>query len=214
MKVSNVIFVCVQNAGRSQMAEALMRRAAGDKVRTSSAGSAPAKAVHPSVIATMREIDIDLTAVVPRALVDVDLDQVDVVVTMGCGDACPVIPGKRYVDWELADPATMDLDQVRELRDQIDDKVHALLKELASEPEQPLEPIFSFQAHIRPLFRDKDIAEMKAVSNLDLAAYPDVRDNADAIFQQVATGWMPCDIRWSDEQVATFKQWIDDGLAP
>ena len=120
----NVLFVCVQNAGRSQMAEALFA-AQGGKAR--SAGTAPAERVHPEVVEVMRELGIDLTAKVPHRLDDADVEWADVVVTMGCGDACPVLPGKRYEDWDLADPAGRGLEEVRAIRDEIADRVHHLV---------------------------------------------------------------------------------------
>ena len=110
----NVLFVCVQNAGRSQMAEALYDGSGR------SAGSSPAEHVHPEVVEVMRERGIDLSERVPRALDRSDVEWADVVVTMGCGDACPYIPGKRYVDWELDDPAGKPLDEVRAVRDEIE----------------------------------------------------------------------------------------------
>jgi arsenate reductase len=116
----NVLFVCVQNAGRSQMAEALY---VGNG---RSAGSSPAGHVHPEVVEVMRERGIDLSERVPRALDRSDVEWADVVVTMGCGDACPYIPGKRYVDWELDDPAGKSLDEVRAVRDEIERRLRDL----------------------------------------------------------------------------------------
>ena len=116
----NVLFVCVQNAGRSQMAEALY---AGEG---RSAGSSPADRVHPEVVEVMRERGIDLSERVPRALDRSDVEWADVVVTMGCGDACPYVPGKRYVDWELDDPAGKPLDEVRAVRDEIERRLASL----------------------------------------------------------------------------------------
>ncbi|MDQ1711899.1 MAG: hypothetical protein QOE45_1349 [Frankiaceae bacterium] len=125
-----VLFVCVHNAGRSQMAAALLEKYGGDRVDVLSAGSAPAGTVNPAVVAVMNEVGIDLAARVPR-LLDVDyVRAADVVVTMGCGDACPVFPGKRYLDWVLDDPAGQDVDAVRVIRDDIDARVRALLAEL------------------------------------------------------------------------------------
>ena len=121
-----MLFVCVQNAGRSQMAAALLARHAGDRVRVVSAGSAPAESVHPEVVEAMREVGIDLTSATPRPLADADVRVADVVVTMGCGDACPVFPGKRYEDWELEDPAGKDPAAVRRIRDEIDARVRVL----------------------------------------------------------------------------------------
>jgi len=113
------------------MAQALFERAAAGAHEARSAGSAPAAAVHPEVVDAMRELGIDLAANVPRRLERSDTEWADVVVTMGCGDACPYIPGKRYVDWDLPDPAGRSLDDVRRIRDEIDGRVHGLVKELA-----------------------------------------------------------------------------------
>jgi arsenate reductase (thioredoxin) len=122
--------VCVQNAGRSQMAEALLGLAADGVHAGRSAGSAPAGAVHPEVVEAMRELGVDLSGRVPRRVERADADWADVVVTMGCGDACPYLPGKRYVEWELEDPAGRPLEAVREIRDEIGRRVDALLREL------------------------------------------------------------------------------------
>ena len=121
-----VLFVCVQNAGRSQMAEALFRLAAEGRHEARSAGSNPAEHVHPEVVEAMREVGVDLAGCVPHRLDHADAEWADVVVTMGCGDACPVIPGKRYVDWELPDPAGRPLEDVRAVRDEIEDRVREL----------------------------------------------------------------------------------------
>lgn len=129
----NVLFVCVQNAGRSQMAEALLRRAAGGAHEARSAGSAPATGVHPEVVEAMRELGVDLTGRVPRRLERADAEWADVVVTMGCGDACPVVPGRRYLDWELPDPAGRSVVETRAIRDDIAARVGALLADLDSE---------------------------------------------------------------------------------
>jgi arsenate reductase (thioredoxin) len=118
-----VLFVCVQNAGRSQMAEALYERAGGE---ARSAGTAPADRVHPEVVEVMREVGIELEHRKPHRLDDADADWADVVVTMGCGDACPVLPGKRYLDWELDDPAGKPLEEVRRIRDEIERRVSEL----------------------------------------------------------------------------------------
>src|SRR5688572_7336265 len=125
-----VLFVCVQNAGRSQMAAALLERYAKDRVRVRSAGSEPAEAVHPTVVEALAEVGIDISAEVPKGLSDEAVREADVVVTMGCGDACPVYPGRRYVDWELEDPAGKSLEDVRRIRDEIDRRVRALTDEL------------------------------------------------------------------------------------
>ena len=125
-----VLFVCVHNAGRSQMAAALLERAADGRVDVRSAGSEPADQVNPAVLAAMRELDIDLAASRPKLLTDGAVRDADVVITMGCGDACPIYPGKRYLDWKIADPAGQSLEAVRPIRDDIDDRVRALLTEL------------------------------------------------------------------------------------
>ncbi|MGH2452079.1 MAG: low molecular weight phosphatase family protein [Candidatus Limnocylindria bacterium] len=126
----NVLFVCVQNAGRSQMAEALFAQAAGRRHAARSAGTRPAAEVHPEVIDVMAELGFDLSGRVPRQLVQEDAEWADVVVTMGCGGECPYVPGTRYVDWELPDPAGKDLDDVRSIRDEVARRVDVLLAEL------------------------------------------------------------------------------------
>ena len=125
-----VLFVCVHNAGRSQMAAALLDHHAKGRVEVRSAGSTPADQINPAVIAVMDEIGIDLSKEFPKPLSDEAVEASDVIVTMGCGDACPVFPGKRYLDWELPDPSGKGVDEVRAIRDQIDDRVKALLAEL------------------------------------------------------------------------------------
>jgi arsenate reductase len=120
------LFVCVQNAGRSQMAEALYAQVGGE---ARSAGTTPAAQVHPVVVEAMREVGIDLTDRQPHRLETADAEWADVVVTMGCGDACPVLPGKRYVDWELEDPAGKPLDEVRAIRDEIARRIEGLVAE-------------------------------------------------------------------------------------
>jgi arsenate reductase len=127
----NVLFVCVQNAGRSQMAEALFERAASGRHEAHSAGSDPAAHVHPEVVEVMRELGVELGGRIPRRLDRADVEWADLVVTMGCGDACPVLPGKRYVDWELPDPGGRPPSEVREIRDEIARRVSALLDELS-----------------------------------------------------------------------------------
>ena len=126
----NVLFVCVQNAGRSQMAEALFRRAAPAGHEARSAGTAPAERVHPEVVDVMRDLGVDLETRVPRALDTSDVEWAELVVTMGCGDACPVLPGKRYVDWELRDPSGLPVEEVRVVRDEIDRRMIGLVKDL------------------------------------------------------------------------------------
>jgi protein-tyrosine-phosphatase len=125
-----VLFVCVHNAGRSQMAAALLERHAAGRVDVRSAGSAPADSLNPAVLDVMRERGIDLAARRPKLLDTTDVEAADVVVTMGCGDACPVFPGKRYLDWPLDDPAGQDAATVRRIADEIDARVVALLAEL------------------------------------------------------------------------------------
>jgi len=128
--VPRVLFVCVHNAGRSQMAAALLSRRAGDRVEVRSAGTAPADELHPTVVAAMAEMGIDLTAARPRILEPDAVEEADVVITMGCGETCPVFPGKRYLDWDLPDPAGAPLETVRRIRDEIDRRVGDLLDRL------------------------------------------------------------------------------------
>ena len=125
-----VLFVCVHNAGRSQMAAALLHHHAAGSVVVRSAGSAPADTVNPAVVAAMAEVGLDLSREFPKPLTDDAVRAADVVITMGCGDACPVYPGKRYLNWELADPAGRDVADVRPIRDEIDRRVRGLLVEL------------------------------------------------------------------------------------
>jgi protein-tyrosine-phosphatase len=128
--VPEVLFVCVHNAGRSQMAAALLDHHAHGRVRVTSAGSAPADEINPAVRAAMDEVGIDLSQAFPQKLTTDAAEGADVVITMGCGDACPVHPGKRYLDWELPDPAGKGVDAVRPIRDDIDRRVRGLLNEL------------------------------------------------------------------------------------
>ena len=128
--VPTVLFVCVHNAGRSQMAAALLAHRAGDRVRVRSAGSEPADAVNPAVVVALAEWDIDIAGAVPKRLAHEDAEVADVIVTMGCGDACPILPAKRYLDWAVADPAGLPVEAVRPIRDDIDARVQALLTEL------------------------------------------------------------------------------------
>ncbi len=125
-----VLFVCVHNAGRSQMAAALLAHHAQGRVTVRSAGSAPASEINPAVVTAMAELDLDLSQQFPKPLTTEAVEAADVVITMGCGDACPVFPGKRYLDWELEDPAGKGVDEVRAIRDEIDGRVRALLDEL------------------------------------------------------------------------------------
>ena len=132
MSPPTVLFVCVHNAGRSQMAAALLRDRSDGRVEVRSAGSTPANEVNPAVVQVMREVGIDLSAERPKVLTTEAVQTADVVVTMGCGDACPVFPGKRYLDWDLPDPSGRGVDEVRAIRDDIDRRVQALLTELPS----------------------------------------------------------------------------------
>jgi arsenate reductase (thioredoxin) len=129
-RVPEVLFVCVHNAGRSQMAAALLDHHARGTVRVRSAGSAPADRLNPAVVAAMTEWGVDLSRAFPKHLTDASVRAADVVVTMGCGDACPIYPGKRYEDWELQDPAGQPVEVVRRIRDDIDGRVRRLLDEL------------------------------------------------------------------------------------
>jgi protein-tyrosine-phosphatase len=128
--VPQVLFVCVHNAGRSQMAAALLDHHARGRVRVTSAGSAPADEVNPAVVAALAEVGLDVRKEFPKPLSDELAGDADVIVTMGCGDACPVFPGKRYLDWQLDDPAGLPVERVRPIRDEIDRRVRALLAEL------------------------------------------------------------------------------------
>lgn len=128
--MARVLFVCLHNAGRSQMSEALFARAAGGRHEARSAGTTPAERVHPEVVEAMDELGIDLSARKPHRLVREDAEWADVVVTMGCGDECPYIPGKRYVDWDLPDPKGRPLAEVRDTRGEIERRVNELLAEL------------------------------------------------------------------------------------
>ena len=126
-----VLFVCVHNAGRSQMAAGWLRHLAGDSIEVRSAGSEPADRINPVAVEAMREVGIDITANTPRILTTEAVQGSDVVVTMGCGDACPFYPGKRYEDWELDDPAGQDIEAVRPIRDEIRRRVEELIASLS-----------------------------------------------------------------------------------
>jgi arsenate reductase len=132
--VPEVLFMCTHNAGRSQMAAALLAREAGGAVRVTSAGSDPAEQVNPAVAAAMAEVGVDISRVVPKPLGAGQAEAADIVITMGCGDACPVFPGQRYLVWELPDPAGLTVEQVRPIRDDIAVRVRALLAELGVGP--------------------------------------------------------------------------------
>lgn len=125
-----VLFVCVHNAGRSQMAAAFLSSLSAGQIEVRSAGSAPADSVNPAAVAAMKEVGIDMSAEIPKILTTDDVRESDVVITMGCGDACPIFPGKRYEDWELEDPAGQGIDAVRPIRDEIRARVETLMTEL------------------------------------------------------------------------------------
>ena len=131
--VPEVLFVCVQNAGRSQMAAALLDHYAAGRVHVRSAGSEPADQVNPAVVEAMSELGVDLSKEFPKPMTDEAVRAADTVITMGCGDACPIYPGKRYEDWEIDDPAETDLEGVRRIRDEISQRVRTLLDEVAPE---------------------------------------------------------------------------------
>lgn len=130
----SVLFVCVHNAGRSQMAAGFLTALAGDRIEVRSAGSAPAEQVNPAAVAAMAEVGIDISTQSPKILTVDAVQASDVVITMGCGDTCPVFPGKSYRDWVLDDPAGQGVDAVRPIRDEIKAKVEALIAELTAEP--------------------------------------------------------------------------------
>ena len=132
--MANALFVCLHNAGRSQMSEALFARAADGRHEGRSAGTTPGDQVHPEVVEVMAELGIDLRDRKPRKLTREDAEWADVVVTMGCGDECPYIPGKRYIDWDLSDPKGLPVEAVRAIRDEIEQRVQALVAELDSPP--------------------------------------------------------------------------------
>jgi protein-tyrosine-phosphatase len=136
--IPEVLFVCVHNAGRSQMAAGLLHHYAAGRVRVTSAGSAPADEINPAVRAVMAEIGIDLSREFPKRLTTDAVEAADVVITMGCGDACPIFPGKRYLDWQLDDPAGQGADAVRPIRDDIDARVRGLLAELTGQTVDPV----------------------------------------------------------------------------
>jgi len=125
-----VLFVCVHNAGRSQMAAGLLKLRSKGRIHVRSAGSTPAEEINPAVVDVMQELGIDLGEEFPKPLTDEVVRAADVVITMGCGDACPVYPGKKYEDWELDDPAGQDLETVRRIRDELDERVQSLIGEL------------------------------------------------------------------------------------
>ena len=128
--IPSVLFVCVHNAGRSQMAAGFLRHIAGDRIEVRSAGSLPAEHINPVAVEAMRELDIDITAETPKVLTTEAVQHSDVVITMGCGDACPFFPGKRYEDWALDDPAGQGIEAVRPIRDDIRRRIESLAAEL------------------------------------------------------------------------------------
>ena len=128
--MAHVLFVCLHNAGRSQMSKALFERAADGRHTAASAGTMPGERVHPEVVQVMEELAIDLSDRVPRRLTTELAEEADVVVTMGCGDECPYIPGKRYIDWDLEDPKGRPVEEVRATRDEIERRVEGLVREL------------------------------------------------------------------------------------
>jgi protein-tyrosine-phosphatase len=134
--IPEVLFVCTHNAGRSQMAAALLDHQANGRVRVTSAGSQPASQLNPAVVTAMAEIGLDISHQFPKHLTSGKIQAADIVITMGCGDACPIFPGKRYLDWNLPDPAGLDLEAVRPIRDQINARVCDLLAELDSNPQR------------------------------------------------------------------------------
>jgi protein-tyrosine-phosphatase len=135
--IPEVLFVCTHNAGRSQMAAAMLDHQAVGRVRVTSAGSQPADQLNPAVVAAMAEIGLDISREYPKPLTTGKVQAADVVITMGCGDACPIYPGKRYEDWDLPDPAGLGLAEVRPIRDAIRDRVQTLLNDLAPAPTRP-----------------------------------------------------------------------------
>ncbi len=128
--MAHVLFVCLHNAGRSQMSTALFEQAAGGRHSADSAGTTPGERVHPEVVEAMGELGVDVSGRVPQPLTRELAERADVVVTMGCGDECPYIPGKRYIDWELEDPKDLPIDRVRGIRDDIERRVEKLRDEL------------------------------------------------------------------------------------
>ena len=132
-----VLFVCVHNAGRSQMAAGLLKLRSQGRISVRSAGSTPADEINPNAVAALEELGIDMAEEFPKPLTDEAVRAADVVITMGCGDACPIYPGKRYEDWELDDPAGQDLENVRRIRDEIDQRVQALMADLLRDRNDP-----------------------------------------------------------------------------
>ena len=136
--IPEVLFVCTHNAGRSQMAAALLDREAAGRLRVTSAGSQPADQLNPAVVQAMTEIGLDISREFPKPLTTEKVQAADVVITMGCGDTCPVYPGKRYLDWDLPDPAGVDLAAIRPIRDEIKVRVQSLLKDITAPVSDPI----------------------------------------------------------------------------
>ena len=128
-----MLFICVHNAGRSQMAAGLLKLRSRGRIHVRSAGSTPAEEINPNAVLLLEELGVDMSEEFPKPLTDEVVRAADVVITMGCGDACPIYPGKRYEDWELDDPAGQDLETVRRIRDELDERVHKLIAELLPE---------------------------------------------------------------------------------
>ena len=133
-ELPEVLFVCTHNAGRSQMAAALLHHYAQGRVHVRSAGSTPAAEVNPAVVEALAEVGIDISKESPKPLTDEAVREADVVITMGCGNACPIYPGKRYLDWDLPDPAGKDVEEVRPIRDAIDHRIRTLVSDLVESP--------------------------------------------------------------------------------
>jgi len=173
----SVLFVCVHNAGRSQMAAAFLTHLAGDRIRVRSAGSDPADTVHPAVVAAMAEAGIDISAEAPEMLTAEAVRTSDVVITMGCGDACPGLPGTRYLDWQFPDPAGRNVDAVRPIRDEIEKRVRSLVDELLPGPtgRGPAE------VRVLPMARQH--------AHEVLAVYQRGIDEGDATFETAAPAW-------------------------
>ncbi|GIH49997.1 arsenate reductase ArsC [Microbispora rosea] len=133
--VASVLFVCVHNAGRSQMAAGFLSHLAGDRIEVRSAGSLPAEQVNPAAVAAMKEVGIDISGQIPKVLTPEAVQASDYVITMGCGDACPIFPGKKYLDWTLDDPAGKGVEAVRPIRDEIKTRIQALITEIDAQQE-------------------------------------------------------------------------------
>ena len=129
-EIPGVLFMCVHNAGRSQMAAGFLKHATENKVKVFSAGSKPANELNPAAVEAMAEIGIDISQNIPTQFNESLMEEVDIVITMGCGDTCPILPGKNYLDWQLDDPASQKIEKVREIRDQIENKVRLLTEEI------------------------------------------------------------------------------------